>query len=87
MSDLNIFQQYFPFSSQYSTWEDWNGNLIIWYGQESIPSGPEEDWRMIAEEVAELPTFSAYPVPTPGSFETWQEWADEFSQIINGPSR
>lgn len=87
MSAPNQFQSYFPFSSQYSTWEDWNGNLIIWYGQETIPTASEADWRQAAEDIAELPTFAAYPVPTPDSFETWQEWADEFSLTINGPSR
>jgi hypothetical protein len=28
-----------------------------------------------------------YPVPLPDTFDTWQDWAKEFTEIINGPSR
>jgi hypothetical protein len=32
-------------------------------------------------------TFGTYPVPSPDTYTTWQEWAREFTTIINGPSR
>ena len=87
MSGPNPFEQFFPFGSDYSSWEDWNGNLIIWYGQETIAYNTEENWKDTANNVAQLPTFSAYPVPDPDLFENWQDWANQFTQIINGPSR
>lgn len=80
-------EQFFPFSPSYSTWEDWNGNLIIWYGQETIPHTSEANWKDTANNIAQLPTFAAYPVPSPANFENWQDWANEFTQIVNGPSR
>jgi hypothetical protein len=81
------FEQFFPFSPAYSTWEEWNGNLIIWYGQETIPQNSEVNWKDTANNVAQLPTFQAYPVPSPETFANWQDWANEFTQIVNGPSR
>ena len=80
-------QAFFPFVPDYSTWEEWNGNLAIYYGREPIMMDKEENWREVADEVGLLATFSAYPVPDPSTFKTWQDWAREFTTIINGPSR
>jgi len=80
-------QQFFPFVPQHMDWEQWNGNLIIFYSEESIPFHPETEWQMTAKGVAQLPTFSAYPVPDPDLYQNWESWAEEFTLIINGPSR
>jgi hypothetical protein len=77
-------QQFFPVSPEYLSWEDWNGEFIVYYGQENIPHNSEEDWQKTANTIASSPTFSAYPVPTAQGFETWQEWAKEVTTIING---
>jgi hypothetical protein len=69
------------------SWEDWNGNLIMYFGEEPIPYSPEIDWKVTANNVAQLPTFASYPVPIPETYENWQDWALEFTLIINGPSR
>lgn len=79
------FEQFFPFGSNMS-WEDWNGNLIMFYGEEPIPYCAEEDWKTTAKSVVQLTTFEVYPVPDPELFENWQDWADQFTFIINGPS-
>jgi hypothetical protein len=79
-------QQFFPFSSKHSTWEDWNGNFIIYYGQLNIPYNTEENWKDTADSIASTFTFSAFPVPSSETFENWQDWADEVSLIINGKS-
>jgi hypothetical protein len=79
-------ERFFPFLPNHSTWEDWNGNLIMWYGQEPIPANSELNWKETARSVSQLITFQPYPVPNPEDFGTWQEWALEFTQIINGPS-
>jgi hypothetical protein len=79
-------QNFFPFSPSGATWESWNGNLIMFFGEEPIPYNNEINWKQTAANVAELPTFSVYPVPDPNRFASWQDWALEFTQIINGPS-
>jgi len=81
------FNQFFPFSPDYSTWEEWNGNFIVYYGQETIPDVLEDQWRDAANQIADLPTFSVYPIPGASKFATWQDWANEVTTIINGPSR
>jgi len=86
MSAPNQFQQFFPFVPEYMDWEDWNGNLAIYYGQRNIQFSPEEDWKTGAENIVQSPVFGRYPVPDPSTFETWQDWAREFTTIINGPS-
>lgn len=80
------FQQFFPVLPDYMTWEDWNGNLLIYYGQRNIEVDSELDWRAGAYNIVQSPIFGRYPVPDPSTFETWQDWAREFTEIINGPS-
>jgi hypothetical protein len=86
MSDPN-FQQFFPCTPNDMSWEDWNGNFIIYFGQEPIAYHPEDEWQIAAAQIASLPTFAVYPVPMPDRFEKWQEWAIEVTEIINGQSR
>lgn len=81
------FQQHFPFSPEFSTWEEWNGNYILWYGQNNTEYQPEENWRTAADQIMQSSIFSQYPVPDPALYETWQEWAAEFALIINGQKR
>ena len=81
------FEQFFPFIPEGSDWETWNGNLLIFYGQEPIPYHNEDNWRETAFNVAQLASFANYPVPSPETYENWQDWASEFTLIINGPSR
>lgn len=80
-------QQFFPFVPQNMDWELWNGNLIMYYSEEPIPYAQETDWQVVAKNVSQLPTFTAYPVPDPDLYDNWQDWASEFTLIINGPSR
>lgn len=80
------FQDFFPFIPQNMTWEEWNGNLLIFYSQEPIPYHQEPDWKITAKNVAQLPTFMPYPVPDPERFDHWQDWANEFTLIVNRPN-
>ena len=82
----NYYQQSFPFSTQFTKFEDWNGNLIIWFGEQPIPYNTEERWKETASAVAALPFFEVYPLPYPDTYETWQNWADEVAELINGKS-
>ncbi len=77
-------QQFFPVSANSVNWETWNGEFIIYYGQENIPFNSEENWRHTADVIASGTSFSVYPVPTSQNYETWQEWAKEVTTIING---
>jgi len=83
---VHSIQKFFPISPEYMSWEDWNGNLAIYYGREPIMFTPEENWKAGAQNIAALSTFAAYPVPSPDRFEDWQSWARAFTEIINGPS-
>ena len=86
MSAPSNFQQFFPCVPDYMDWENWNGNLAIFYGQKNIEFSTEENWRYGAMNIVQSETFGIYPVPLPDTFETWQDWAREFTEIINGPS-
>lgn len=80
-------QEFFPFVPTQMSWDDWNGNLVIYYGREPVPHDPDENnWKMVAKDIADLSTFASYPVPDPDLYANWQDWAMEFTEIINGPS-
>lgn len=79
-------QDFFPFSPEYSTWEDYNGNLAIFFASEPIGINPEENWRATVADMVNLPIFMNYPIPDPNGYENWQDWANNFSQVLNGPS-
>lgn len=59
----------------------------MFFGEEPIPYNDELNWKQTAASVAQLATFGAYPIPDPSLFENWQDWANEFGQVLNGPSR
>lgn len=83
---MNAYQQSFPFSSEFSRFEDWNGNFIIWFGEQNIPYNNDERWKETAKVIASTSFFEVYPIPFPDTFERWQDWADEVAMIINGTS-
>ena len=81
------FQAFFPFIPTGSDWQTWNGNLVMFYSEELIPyTADENDWKFVAKNVSQLPTFIAYPVPDPELYKNWQDWVSEFTLIINGLS-
>jgi hypothetical protein len=75
--------QFFPFHPDYSSWEDYNGNLVLYYGQEAIAYNTEDNWQHTAQNIAQTPTFAQFPTPDPMTFNSWQDWAHEFSLIVN----
>jgi hypothetical protein len=81
------FQQFFPVTPNEMSWEDWNGNFILYYGQEPVAFHPEAEWQIAAAQIASLPTFSAYPIPMPDDYVNWQDWALQVTSIINGSSQ
>lgn len=85
MSDPSV-QKYFPCIPDNMEWEAWNGNFIIYFGQENVAYNTEDNWQGTAQSIAQSPTFSTYPVPDPALFADWRDWAREVTLIINGPS-
>ena len=79
-------QDFFPFSPEYSTWEDYNGNLVVFFASEPIGVNSEENWKNTVADMVNLPRFMNYPIPDPNTYENWQDWANNFSQVLNGPS-
>ena len=80
----NLAQSVFPFLPEYTTWENFNGNLVMYYGQEPVPYSDEANWVSTAKHIRQLPSFSSYLVPDPELYNTWQDWAHQFVLIING---
>jgi hypothetical protein len=72
------------FLPQYSTWEDWNGNLLHYFGEQQFPYLPEDRWLEVAQAVTVNPVFDKYAVPNPEMFERWQDWANNLIVAING---
>lgn len=81
-------RQIIQFSPEGSTWADWNGNLLHYFGEEPIPYYEDEtNWQEVAKNVTQLSTFVNFAPPDPEAFETWQEWANAFITVVNGPTR
>jgi len=84
---VSKIRQNCPLVADAMTFEEWNGNFILLYGQEPIGFGTEDEWQDIASHIVSLPTFAAYPIDKPENFETWQDWANQLTLAINGPTR
>ena len=80
-------QQFFPYVPQHISWEDWNGALIHYFSEEPIAYNKETHWKLTAKSVEGLATFANYPVPDPDEYDHWQDWALQFTEIINGPTQ
>jgi len=71
---------------QLATWEDWNGDLLHYFGEDPLPMVPEEEWRTLAYALTSLATFDNYAVPDPVLYENWQDWVSNLLFSINGPT-
>lgn len=72
------------FLPSYSTWADWNGNLIHFFGEQQFPYLPEIQWRDVAHAVTVNPVFDKYGIAAPETFKNWQDWAMALTTSING---
>jgi hypothetical protein len=78
-------QKVFPFIPQHTDWQTFNGNLIMYYGQEAIPIAHEDDWHLTANSINQSASFSTYGIPDSDKFDNWEDWANNFALLINGP--
>lgn len=72
------------FLPAYSTWAEWNGNLIHFFDEQQFPYLPETQWQEVARAVTVNPIFDKYAVAAPEAFQTWQEWAMALTASVNG---
>jgi hypothetical protein len=76
--------QLIEFLPAYSSWDDWNGQLVHYFGEQAFPVLPETQWREVALSVTNNPVFDKYSVPSPGAFANWQDWANVLVFSVNG---
>lgn len=79
-------RQDMPYLPDYSTWEDWNGNVLHYFGEEPIVYTNEENWQQTAYSLMGLSTFMNYAISDPAGFEDWREWVKQFVETVNGPT-
>ena len=75
---------FIEFLPTYSTWDDWNGNMIHYFTEQQFPFVSEPDWKLLASAIALNPVFDKYSVPSPDMFNDWREWALQLTESING---
>jgi hypothetical protein len=80
-------QQLFPFLPGYSTWEEFNGNLVMFYSQNNISFNDEANWDITAREIAQSPAFQRFGTPDPQTYDNWEDWALEFNNLVNSNIR
>ena len=83
---MTTFIQSIPFIATDADWESWNGNMLHYFGQEPLPRVDEDNWPDFAQSMIGLPTFSAYGLPGPESYERWQDWVSTIVGMVNGPT-
>ena len=73
-----------PFLAEDMTWENWNGNMLHYFGEEPLPYVSEENWVSFADSMVSLSTFSSYAIPRGEEFENWQDWVEAVILTVNG---
>jgi hypothetical protein len=80
-------RQIIEFGPEYSSWEDWNGNMLHYFGEEAIMYSSEDNWQQVAYNIMSLSTFSNYAISDPAEFEDWKDWVYSFIETVNGPTQ
>ena len=76
--------QNIEFLPAYSTWDEWNGQLVHYFGEQQFPILPETEWIEVAQAVTVNPVFDQYAIPDPRGFDNWQDWAFSLTLAVNG---
>jgi hypothetical protein len=76
--------QIIEFLPDYCTWDDWNGQLVHYFGEQQFPILPEAQWQEVAQAVTVNAVFDRYGIPDPGGFTNWQDWALSLIESVNG---
>lgn len=84
---IRPYQQSFVYSPDMD-WADWNGLLLVWFGEQPLPyHNNEDDWKDTAVSVSGNAYFQPYGIPDPDDYEDWRPWAEEVTALINGRVR
>jgi hypothetical protein len=75
-----------PFLAEDTTWDNWNGSMLHYFGEEPLPYVTEDNWQAFANSMTSLSTFSVYGLPGPDSYSDWRDWAEAIILIVNGPT-
>ena len=86
MAVSQVIRQEIPFLPDNEPWEDWNGSMLEYFGQEPIPYVTEDKWQEFAAALSGTPTFANYALPGPDGFEHWQDWVMAIIGLVNGPT-
>lgn len=84
---MAFIRQSIPFIAGASTWEDWNGNMLHFFGEEPLPYVPEQNWREFGQAMLTLSTFSSYAIPSPNNYADWRDWVSATITAVNGPTQ
>ena len=72
------------FLPDYTSWADWNGNLVHYFAEQQFPIVQEDQWRDVATAIEANPTFGQYAIPNNGTFTDWKDWARALIVSVNG---
>lgn len=78
--------QNIPFIAGENTWDSWNGSMLHYFGEEPLPRVDETNWPEFARAMGSLTAFSAYGIPEPDGFASWQDWVSTTISLVNGPT-
>ncbi len=70
-----------------------SGAFVDWASQTSylcgsfpdVPFPTEENWREWGYMFSVSPTMQGYQIPSPDSFQTWEEWGNAAKRSFLGP--
>lgn len=65
------------------TWPQYNGLMAELFAAQQLGVVPEDQWKDWAQRMINQGFFPKDGIPLPGTFGTWQEWAQRLCGIIN----
>jgi len=63
------------FLPNYATWDEWNGQLVHYFGEQTFSVLPEPQCKEGAQSVVDYPVFDKYFIPDLVAFVIWHDWA------------
>ena len=72
------------YDPRYHTWDSWASLMCEGYAAQQlcIPSN-EDEWVNWAEGLKAIDIFSNEAIPSPQSFNNWQDWASALVNAVN----
>lgn len=64
------------------TWAQYNALLVEQFAEQQLTPVPESQWRDFVDGMAALGNFVREGVPDSRGFRSWQEWAQQYTGIM-----